>query len=105
MSRMAFTVLTSLALTGLIAGCYECDYPVGPAERGKIDLTYVEDWILSKGSDKEHKDDATRLVIRNLHNDEYYVELTDKNGDASRATGHLTKVGDTTFVSILPLTD
>jgi len=102
MSRIAFAVLASLAVIGL-AGCFECEYPVAPLEKGKVDLGYVGDWILHNAKEKEAE--PAELVLRNLHNDEYYVEFGDKDGDRSRATGYLTKVGNTTFASVLPLKD
>lgn len=88
----------------LMVGCFESRYPLGQREAGKVDLRYVGNWIL-ESRNEQGDTDSSRLLIRNLHNDEYYVEWIGGDDKALRFTGYTTDVDGVTFANLLPLTD
>jgi hypothetical protein len=95
---MAYAAVT-LALIAGGGGCFENKHPLGSMQPGKVDLKYIGDWTL-RGDDK-----TVHILIRNLHNDEYYVEWAAEGEKPSRATGYLTDIKGVSFANILPITD
>lgn len=89
----------------LVVGCFESKYPLAPRPPGqRLDARYLGDWAL------EHLDDdgqtnASKLLVRSLRGEEYYVEwITDTEDDRYRAVAYLTDVNGVTFANLLPLT-
>ena len=102
--RSVVTLL--LAAVALLAGCFESKYPLSNRQPGqKIDPRYLGDWTLEQ-LDADGQTNTSRLFVRNLRGEEYYVEWAGGNADDDdrfRATGHLTDVGGVTFANLLPL--
>lgn len=98
-SRIALAVLLSLTL--VFAGCFASKFTLIALDKAKVDKAYVGDWDLvnPKG---EHAD----LVIRNIDDKTYYVEVKGKTETKpSRYVGFTVPVGNATFAHVRPLQD
>jgi hypothetical protein len=97
--KIALSLLLVASL--LIVGCWGSDYSLIPPDQAKVDLAYVGDWnlVTDKG---EH---AT-MVIRNIDNKLYYVEVRDKDDkDPDRYVGFLADVNGATFAHLRAMKD
>lgn len=95
------TLVASLAL---VVGCFESEYPLGERQPGALDLSYVGDWEL-ESRDDQGQTSLSRLIVRNVHNEAYYVEWSTDDDKPFRATAWLTDVNGTKFVNMMPLAD
>ena len=108
-ARHGLATLAVAAVALLVVGCFESKYPLAPRPPGqRVDAQYLGDWTLEHLED-DGTTNTSKLVVRNLRGEEYYVEWVNDEGqddeDRFRATGYLTDVGGVTFVNLLPLTD
>ncbi len=108
MSRPNLSRLTILGLClasiPLAVGCLESRFPLGPRQPGKVDLRYIGDWILEARND-QGQTETSRLIIRNLHNDEYYLEWIAGDDKPFRCTGYIADISGESFANLQPLTD
>jgi len=96
--RRAILFGVSLLLAALVIGCYTSRYTIGSLEQAKVDRAYVGDWDFKDGDKTAH------LIIRNLDDKNYYVELTEDN-KTSRYTAFIGAVKDAQFANLRELTD
>ena len=96
--RFATLVLPGLFLL-VLAGCFESEHPVTAPKTGGIDKRYIGDWSVQQGPQ------SAKLIVRNLHDEEYYVEWVNADGTRSRQTAHASKVNGATFANLLPVRD
>jgi hypothetical protein len=95
-------VVVALILTAI--GCFESKYPAGPKQPGKVDRRFVGNWIVEQ-RDQDGQTNTSRLIVRNLHDEQYYIEWQTGDEAPFRATGWLNEVNGVMFASLLPLTD
>jgi hypothetical protein len=93
------TLLTGTLLLALfVVGCYTSKFTIGSEEQAKVDRNYIGDWEAKDG------DKTMSLIIRNLDDKNYYVELTEDN-KTSRYTAFIGAVKDAQFANLRELTD
>jgi hypothetical protein len=109
MRSPAAAVLVPLLLAAVAAsaGCFETKYPLSEQPAGaKIDPRYLGEWSLEQ-LDADGQVAASRLVVRNLHGESYFVDWRGGGTDEEplRATAYLTDVNGVTFANARLLSD
>ena len=79
-------ILLSLAF---LSGCYESSTPLGPAERGMVNLELLGTWVCRDAAKEANV--ATLLVVA-FDSSRYYVEWRDKD-ETTRWAAHSSIVG------------
>jgi hypothetical protein len=99
MKRTTFFAAIAL-LAALVVGCYTSKYTVGSADAARVDKAYVGDWEMKDG------DKTTLIVIRNLDDKRYYVEMKGSPDEkTTRYVGFIGAVNDVQFANLRELTD
>jgi len=98
--------LRKMILPGLMicllgfAGCLVSKFTLAPLEQAKVDRAYVGNWDTSNTPGNDHAD----LIIRNIDDKMYYVELREKDKpDAERYVGFIADVKGVTFAHLRPM--
>jgi hypothetical protein len=103
--RLSRPVCTLVVVTLLLlVGCLETKYPLGPRQPGKVDLRYIGDWNM-ESRNEQGQVTVSKLIIRNLHNDEYFVEWNTGEDKPFRCTGYLTEIKGVQFANLQGLSD
>ena len=97
--RRATLITGSILLALLVIGCYSSKFTVGSVEQAKVDRTYVGDWDFKDG------DKVSHLIVRNLDDKNYYVEMNGDGEKTDRYTAFIGTIKDVQFANLLPLTD
>jgi hypothetical protein len=95
-ARFAPAALLCLAL---LAGCYETEKEVGPADQAKVDPRLVGDWEF-----RDTHSGATLLTVRNFDGRQYYLEWSSIGEEPHRASAYVAEAGGAAFAHVRELT-
>jgi hypothetical protein len=97
MRRTLLAGVTLIVLLGI--GCYTSKFTVGSADQAKVDRQYVGDWEFKDGDKTSH------LIIRNLDDKNYYVEMNGDGEKTDRYTAFIGTIKDVQFANLRHLSD
>jgi hypothetical protein len=102
---MSFRTTASLLLAVVLllgfGGCYVTTITLIPPGQAKVDHAYLGDWDATDTNSKDH----TAIVIRNIDDKLYYVEIREKDKEPQRYVGFTTDVKGATFAQVRQLQD
>jgi hypothetical protein len=96
MRRAILAGISVLAL--FLIGCYTSKFTVGSPQQAKVDRAYVGDWEFKDG------DKITHIVIRNLDDKNYYVEMNAEGEKPDRYTAFIGTIKGVQFANLRNLT-
>ncbi len=100
MMRDAFPRITLLLLTGLLAGCYESEFPLDPTPQLETDSRLTGSW---RCVSDDATDDAITLTVNSSQARTYAITWQESGKRPNRYEGYASSVNGTTLVNIRDL--